>query len=176
MEIKNGAKENEYFIINDGDIILSYLKFKDDKDIYIGVGGTSLNENVFSMIIEFLKENVLEKDSYINVVDNTLIALFDKKYQAKEIYLNKKTAEKVDENILKENNILIDNVNVKYYDTPFSAYCNFAKQNISNNKIIKNVDDEFKNKCFVDLIILPENLEFVKTLGYEVWNTKFSVF
>lgn len=52
---------------------------------------------------------------------------------------------------------------------------NYAKQNINSNKIIKKVDELFKNKNYIDVIILPENLEFVKTLGYDVWSKKYIV-
>ena len=175
MYIKDGNNANEYFIVDNGKIVLSYLKFEKDKDIYIGVGEISLSEEELFKIIEYLKENVLEEGSYINVTDDSLMDLFDRKYQAVEISLNKSTSKKLDETALEEKNILIDNVIVKYYDTNFNAYCNFAKQNINSNKIIKKVDELFKNKNYIDVIILPENLEFVKTLGYDVWSKKYIV-
>ena len=175
MYIKDGNNANEYFIVDNGKIVLSYLKLEKDNDIYIGIGEISLSEEELFKIIEYLKENVLEEGSYINVTDDSLVDLFDRKYQAVEISLNKSTSKKLDETALEEKNILIDNVIVKYYDTNFNAYCNFAKQNINSNKIIKKVDELFKNKNYIDVIILPENLEFVKTLGYDVWSKKYIV-
>ena len=151
------------------------MKLEKDNDIYIGIGEISLSEEELFKINKYLKENVLEEGSYINVTDDSLMDLFDRKYQAVEISLNKSTSKKLDETALEEKNILIDNVIVKYYDTNFNAYCNFAKQNINSNKIIKKVDELFKNKNYIDVIILPENLEFVKTLGYDVWSKKYIV-
>ncbi len=175
MYIKDGNNANEYFIVDNGKIVLSYLKLEKDNDIYIGIGEISLSEEELFKINKYLKENVLEEGSYINVTDDSLMDLFDRKYQAVEISLNKSTSKKLDETALEEKNILIDNVIVKYYDTNFNAYCNFAKQNINSNKIIKKVDELFKNKNYIDVIILPENLEFVKTLGYDVWSKKYIV-
>lgn len=175
MYIKDGNNTNEYFIVDNEKIVLSYLKFEKDKDIYIGVGEISLSEEELFKIIEYLKENILEEGSYINVADDSLIAFLDNKYQAVEISLNKCLSKKISGTVLEEKNILIDNVIVKYYDTDFNAYCNFAKQNINSNKIIKKVDELFKNKNYIDVIILPENLEFVKTLGYDVWSKKYIV-
>lgn len=175
MHIKDCNNVNEYFIVDNGKIVLSYLKLEKDNDIYIGVGEISLSEDELFKINKYLKENVLEEGSYINVTDDSLMDLFDRKYQAVEISLNKSTSKKLDETALEEKNILIDNVIVKYYDTNFNAYCNFAKQNINSNKIIKKIDELFKNKNYIDVIILPENLEFVKTLGYDVWSKKYIV-
>lgn len=175
MYIKDGNNVNEYFIVDNEKIVLSYLKFEKDKDIYIGVGEISLSEEELFKIIEYLKENILEEGSYINVADDSLIAFLDNKYQAVEISLNKCLSKKISGTVLEEKNILIDNVIVKYYDTNFNAYCNFAKQNINSNEIIEKVDVLFKNKSYIDMIILPENLEFVKVLGYDVWSKKYIV-
>lgn len=175
MYIKNGNNVNEYFIVANEKIVLSYLKFEKDKDIYIGVGGISLSEEELFKIIEYLKENVLEEDSYVNVANNSLMTLFDRKYQAVEISLNKSTFKKIDGTVLEEKNILIDNISIKYYVADSNAYCNFAKQNINSNEIIKKVNELFKNKSYIDVIILPENLEFVKALGYDVWSKKYIV-
>ena len=101
--------------------------------------------------------------------------LFDRKYQAVEISLNKSTSKKLDEIVLEEKNILIDNMNIKYYVADYNAYCNFAKQNINSNEIIEKVDELFKNKSYIDMIILSENLEFVKVFGYDVWSKKYIV-
>ena len=175
MYIKDGNNANEYFIVDNGKIVLSYLKLEKDNDIYIGVGEISLSEDELFKINKYLKENILEEGSYINVADNSLIAFLDNKYQAVEISLNKSTSKKLDEIVLEEKNILIDNMNIKYYVADYNAYCNFAKQNINSNEIIKKVDELFKNKNYIDVIILPENLEFVKTLGYDVWSKKYIV-
>ena len=175
MYIKNGNNVNEYFIVDNEKIVLSYLKFEKDKDIYIGVGEISLSEEELFKIIEYLKENVLEEGSYINVTDDSLMDLFDRKYQAVEISLNKNTSKKLDEIVLEEKNILIDNMNIKYYVADYNAYCNFAKQNINSNEIIEKVDELFKNKSYIDMIILSENLEFVKVFGYDVWSKKYIV-
>lgn len=175
MYIKNGNNVNEYFIVDNEKIVLSYLKFEKDKDIYIGVGEISLSEEELFKIIEYLKENVLEEGSYINVTDDSLMDLFDRKYQAVEISLNKSTSKKLDEIVLEEKNVLIDNMNIKYYVADYNAYCNFAKQNINSNEIIEKVDELFKNKSYIDMIILPENLEFVKVFGYDVWSKKYIV-
>ena len=101
--------------------------------------------------------------------------LFDRKYQAVKINLNKSTSKKLDEIVLEEKNILIDNMNIKYYVADYNAYCNFAKQNINSNEIIEKVDELFKNKSYIDMIILSENLEFVKVFGYDVWSKKYIV-
>lgn len=175
MYIKNGNNVNEYFIVDNGKIVLSYLKLEKDNDIYIGMGEISLSEDELFKINKYLKENILEEGSYINVADDSLIAFLDNKYRAVEISLNKCLSKKNSGTVLEEKNILIDNVIVKYYDTNFNAYCNFAKQNINSNEIIEKVDELFKNKSYIDMIILPENLEFVKVLGYDVWSKKYIV-
>ena len=56
MYIKNGNNVNEYFIVDNEKIVLSYLKFEKDKDIYIGVGEISLSEEELFKIIEYLKK------------------------------------------------------------------------------------------------------------------------
>ena len=175
MYIKDGNNANEYFIVDNGKIVLSYLKLEKDNDIYIGVGEISLSEDELFKINKYLKENILEEGSYINVADKSLIAFLDNKYQAVEISLNKSTSKKLDEIVLEEKNILIDNMNIKYYVADYIAYCNFAKQNINSNEIIEKVEELFKNKSYIDMIILPENLEFVKVFGYDVWSKKYIV-
>ena len=59
--IKVGNNANEYFIVDNGKIVLSYLKLEKDNDIYTGMGEITLY---------YLKENILEEGSYINVADD----------------------------------------------------------------------------------------------------------
>ena len=84
--IKDGNNANEYFIVDNGKIVLSYLKLEKDNDIYTGMGEITLYEDELFKINKYLKENILEEGSYINVADDSLIAFLDNKYQAVKIY------------------------------------------------------------------------------------------
>ena len=45
--IKDGNNANEYFIVDNGKIVLSYLKLEKDNDIYTGMGEITLSEDEF---------------------------------------------------------------------------------------------------------------------------------
>ena len=140
MRIKN-VNKNEYFIEENGVKILSYILAQDT--LCIGSGDILIDDKLFIKIISFLKESVLKDDMVIQIVNKDLFSLFDKYCEIIDIQVERTLNYHEDNYDIKEKYIEIDNLKIKYFETENSAFCNFIKNEISDDLEILKVISYF---------------------------------
>ena len=116
----------------------------------------------------FIEENGVKVFSYI-LTDDTLCAGSSDVLPNEELFI--KILSFLKENILKENMIIRvvnDNLKIKYFETENSAYCNFIKNEISDELEISKTINYLKNKNKLTFIINVQNLDYIFSLGFKI--------
>lgn len=165
MRIKN-VNKNEYFIEENGVKILSYILAQDT--LCIGSGDILIDDKLFIKIISFLKESVLKDDMVIQIVNKDLFSLFDKYCKIIDIQVERTLNYHEDNYDIKEKYIEIDNLKIKYFETENSAFCNFIKNEISDDLEILKVINYLKNKNKLSFITNVQNLDYLLSLGFKI--------
>lgn len=165
MTIKK-INKNEYFIEENGVKAFSYILT--DDILCTGSGDVLPNEELFIKILSFLKENILKENMIIQVVNENLFSLFDKYCKVTAICVERTLNYYENNYDIKEKYFIIDNLKIKYFETENSAFCNFIKNETSDDLEILKVINYLKNKNKLSFITDVQNLDYLLSLGFKI--------
>ena len=111
---------------------------------------------------------VLKDDMVIQVVNKDLFSLFDKYCKIIDIQVERTLNYHEDNYDIKEKYIEIDNLKIKYFETENSAFCNFIKNETSDDLEILKVINYLKNKNKLSFITDVQNLDYLLSLGFKI--------
>lgn len=104
----------------------------------------------------------------IQIVNKDLFSLFDKYCKIIDIQVERTLNYHEDNYDIKEKYIEIDNLKIKYFETENSAFCNFIKNETSDDLEILKVINYLKNKNKLSFITDVQNLDYLLSLGFKI--------
>ena len=104
----------------------------------------------------------------IRVVNENLFSLFDKYCKVTAVCVERTLNYYENNYDIKEKYFEIDNLKIKYFETENSAYCNFIKNEISDELEISKTINYLKNKNKLTFIINVQNLDYIFSLGFKI--------
>lgn len=171
--IANNIDKQEYYGIKEDDkFILGFDSLSFVDTISIIFYNNKLSDEKFYECIDFLNNSlVVDSHLIIEVFDEKYMTLLERKYRCKEVLVTygKNKSINLDNITMKEKYADIEMNSIKYMGTKDIVSCNLVKQNIQDEKMIKNLHEYFVNDNvnIISFIIYNDNFDFMKNLGYE---------
>lgn len=170
---------NTFGVSEEDKFLFGFYSLPSDDAIFVSFGKNKISEDIVKRCINFLNNSLsFEGHLIIETSDDKLMNIMDNLYRVKFIYVDKVLGDY--ENIksgFRDKYAEIDMRSIKYSTIKDSYVCDLYSQNIQNEDVIKNLDGFFIDLMAkkIDFCILPDSLEFMKSLGYKCASKRYVI-